>query len=140
MTKAEKASLATMTPEQLIEGFARETKLYQFSDVPLANEALKKKIEFGDEIVRRGGQSSLETLMANPDPFIAYSAADQLADMPQFREAALAVLDRIADACVGSASFRADIARNVIRYGDFRGDPIEHEKRLAVIRARENRG
>ena len=140
MTKAETAALPTMTPEQLIESFVRETKLYQLSDVPKANAALKNKVAFADETIRRGGHASLEALMANPDPFIAYSPADQLADISEFRQRALDVLDRIADACVGSASFRADIAQNVIRYGSPDGDPIEFEKRLAVTRARDNRG
>jgi hypothetical protein len=65
VTKAEIAALPTMTPEQLIEGFVRETKLYQLSDVPKANATLENKIAFVDEIVRRGGQASLEALMAN---------------------------------------------------------------------------
>jgi hypothetical protein len=140
MTKAETAALPTMTPEQLIEGFVRETKLYQLSDVPKANAALENKIAFADEIIRRGGHASLEALMANPDPFIAYSAAAALVKLDAFRERALDVLDRIAEARVGSASTRARIARNVIRFGDPDGDPVELEKRLAVIRARENRG
>ncbi len=139
MTKAEKEALSTMTPEQLIEGFVREAKLYQLSDVPRANAALENKIAYADEIVRRGGHASLEALMANPDGFIAYSAAAALVKLPEFREAALAVLDRIADGRLGSASTRARIARNVIRYGSPDGDPVEFEKRLAVIRARENR-
>ena len=139
MTKAEKVSLATMTPEQLIEGFVRETKLYQLSDVPRANAALENKIAYADEIVRRGGHASLETLMENPDPFIAYSAAAALVRIPQFREAALAVLDRIADGRLGFASDCGDTARNMIRYGNPNGDPVEYEKRLAAIRARENR-
>jgi len=139
MTKAETAALATMTPEQLIEGFVHETKLYQLSDVPKANKALEKKIAFGNEIARRGGHSSLETLMANPDPFVAYSAAAALVKITEFRERALTVLDRIADACIGTASTRARIARNVIRYGDYRGDPVQYEKELAesVARSRE---
>ena len=140
MTKAQMAALKTMTPEQLIEGFVREAKLYELSDVPNANEALEKKIGFAEEIIRRGGHASLEALMANPDPFIAFSAAGSLVKILEFREAALTVLDRIADARVGSASTEARIARNVIRYGDPDGDPVELEKRLAVIRARENRG
>ena len=140
MTKAETAALRTMTPEELIDGFVRETKLYELSDVPAANAALEKKIAFGEEIVRRSGQPSLETLMANADPFIAYSAAAVLVRLPDYRDRALAVLDQIADAKVGSASTRSRIARNVIRYGDPDGDPVELEKRLAVIRARENRG
>jgi hypothetical protein len=140
MTKGETASLRAMTPEQLIEGFIRETKLYELSDVPAANAALERKIALGEEIVRRGGQASLETLTANADPFIAYSAAAVLVKLADFRDRALAVLDRIADAKVGSASTRTRIARNVIKYGDPDGDPIELEKRLAVIRARENRG
>jgi len=139
MTKAEKAALATMTPEQLIEGFVRETKLYQLSTVPRSNEALKNKIAFADEIVRRGGFSSLIELTENADPFIAYSAADQLADLADFRERALVVLDRIADGRLGATSGLADTARNVIRYGNPNGDPVEYEKRLAAIRARENR-
>ena len=82
---------------------------------------------------------SLETLMENPDPFIAYSAAAALVKIPQFREAALAVLDRIADGRLGSASTRADIARNMIRYGNPDGDRVEVEKELAAIRDRYNR-
>ena len=131
MTKAETASLKSMTPEQLIEGFVREAKLYELSNVPRANEALEKKIAFAEEIIRRGGHASLEALMANPDPFIAFSAAGSLVKIPDFREAALTVLDRIADARVGSASTEARIARNVIRYGDYRGDPVQYQKELA---------
>jgi len=78
--------------------------------------------------------------MANSDQFIAYSAAAALVKIAEFREPALAVLDQIADACIGAASFRADIARNVIRYGDYRGDPIQYEKELAEVRASKNRG
>jgi len=139
MTKVEKEALSTMTPEQLIEGFVREAKLYQLSDVPRANAALDNQIAYEGEIKRRGGLSSLVQLMENADAFIAYSAAGALVTIPEFREAALAVLDRIADGRLGSASTRARIARNVIRYGSPDGDPVEFEKRLAVIRARENR-
>jgi hypothetical protein len=138
LAKAE-AALATMTPEQLIEGFVRETKLWQLGTVRKRNEALKNKIAFADEIVRRGGVSSLIDLMGNSDPFIAYSAADQVADLTEFRERALVVLDRIADGRLGSVSGLAQTARNVIRFGSPNGDPSEYEKRLAAIRAREDR-
>ncbi len=140
MTKAETAALATMIPEQLIEGFVRESKLYQLSDVAEANKALERATGFVEEISRRGGLPSLTPLMGNSDHFIAYSAADRLADLPEFRERALAVLDRIAEMNVGFASSRADIARNMVRYGNPDGDPAVVEKRLAAIRARYDRG
>ena len=140
MTKAETAALKIMTLEQLIEGFVYETKLYELSDVPRANKAADDLAAIAEEITRRGGLPSLAPLMDGPDLFLAYSAARLLARVDKFRDRALAVLDRIVDARVGSASTRARIARNVIRYGDPDGDPVELEKRLAVIRARENRG
>ena len=138
MTKAETAALSTMTSEQLIEGFVRETKLYQLSDVPRANKAADDLASIAEEIKRRGGLPSLAPLMDGHDPFIAYSAARLLARTEEFKERALDVLDRIADANIGSASFRADIARNVIRYGDYRGDPVQYEKELAESVARAN--
>lgn len=76
MTKAEITALHTMTPDQLVEGFVRETKIYQLSDVPAANAALKKAIAFATKTIQRKGESSLEELMVNQDLFIAYSAAD----------------------------------------------------------------
>lgn len=139
MTKAETAALSTMTPEQLIEGFVRETKLYQLSGVQRANKAADDLAAIADEISRRGGLPSLAPLMDGPDPFIAYSAARLLARLEDFRERALAVLDRIADGHLGSASTRARIARNVIRYGNPDGDPVEYERELAEVRARYKR-
>ncbi len=138
MTKAEKAALATMTPEQLIEGFVRESKLVQLSHVRRANIAVDDAEAYANEIRRRGGLPSLAPLLDSPDPFIAYSVARHLARLEEFRERGLAVLDRIADGRLGFASGRARTARNMIRYGNPNGDPVEYEKELAAIRAREN--
>jgi len=140
MTKAETAALATMTPEQLIEGFVRESKLVELSDVPRANIAVDDAAAYADEIRRRGGLPSLAPLLDSPDPFIAYSAARLLARLDDFRERGLAVLDRIAETNIGFPSSRADTARNMIRYGNPDGDPVEVEKELAAIRARYDRG
>ena len=129
-----------MTPEQLIEGFVHETKLYQLSSRRKSDAALDKKIALGEEIVRRGGCSSLMELMENSDPYIADSAGAALVKVPEFQERALVVLDRIADGQLGSASGLADSARNFIRYGNPDGEPVEVEKELAAIRARYERG
>ncbi len=143
MTKAETAALATMTPEQLIEGFVRESKLVEISINGGRGAEATKHVDaveaYGDEIRDRGGLPVLAPLMDGADPFLAYSAARRLARLDEFRERALAVLDHIAKMNVGTASFRSDTARNVIRYGNPNGDPVEYEKRLAAIRARENR-
>ena len=105
MSKAGTAALNAMTPEQLIEGFVHETKLYELSDVPQANKAADSLAAIAKEIARRGGLPSLAPMMDGPDLFLAYSAARLLARVDEFRDRALAVLDGIADACVGPASF-----------------------------------
>lgn len=139
MTKAERAALATMSPEQLVEGFVREAKLYELSDVSKANAALENELAYAAEIERRGGMPSLAPLLDSSDPFIAYSVARLLARLENFQKRALGVLDSIVESHVGFASDLADTARNMVRYGNPDGDPIEVENRRAAIRARYNR-
>ena len=90
-SRASTADLAAMTREQLIAGFGRDSKLYQLGGVAEANAAMERSVAIGKEIVRRGGSRSLAELMRNEDPFIAYSAADAVADLPEYRYTALAV-------------------------------------------------
>jgi hypothetical protein len=141
MTEAEAAAIATMTPEELISGFVRESKLIELGrNAGAKNRAVDAADAYADEIARRGGLPSLAPLMDGADSFIAYAAADRLGDVPEFRERALVVLDRIVEARLGFTSGRADTARNMIRYGNPNGDPVEYERRLVEIRERENRG
>ncbi len=142
MTKAEKAALATMTPEQLIEGFVREAKL-SYPGAPTSvremNEHGERSYAYLDEIGSRGGMQSLIPLLDSPDDWIAYRTACRLARHDETKDRAMATLDRIADA-EGIASGEADRARNMIRYGNTLGDPVEVEKELAAIRAEYDRG
>ena len=78
-------------------------------------------------------------LIDSPDTWVAFSAADRLADLEETRDRALAVLDRIADACVGYVSYRANTSRNVVRYGHPGGDPVEYAKRLTEIDVEERK-
>jgi hypothetical protein len=73
--------------------------------------------------------------MGSPDHWLAYYVANYYADHGATKDRAMAVLDRIADGRFRSASSAADTARNMIRYGNPFGDPVEEEKALAEIRA-----
>ena len=140
MTKTEQAALATLSDETLVEGFITEAKL---SDplfglpVEKANEHMERFYAYAAAISTRGGLPSLLQLIDSPDIWLAYCTGDRLADLEETRDRALAVLDRIADARIGYVSYRANTARNVVRYGHPSGDPVETEKRLAKIVADE---
>jgi hypothetical protein len=139
VTDQENAVLKKLAPEALIEGFVREAKLSDPA-MPLSaaemNVHVSRFYAFADEIATRGGLPALLPLLDSTDNWLAYRVADRLADLEETRDRALATLDRIADECSGGASASAERARNMIRYGDPLGDPVEVEKRLAEIRAR----
>ncbi len=137
-----KAELARMSPESLIEGFLRESKLVEASLNGFGSEeeggVHVAAVESYAAVIReRGGLPSLAPLLESDDPFIAYSVARLLARTHSHREAGIATLARVADLNSGVASVRADRSRNLLLYGDTLGDPVEVEKRLAEIRARE---
>ncbi len=142
MTKAETAALKTMTPEQLIEGFVREAKLEgmgtSIGTVREMNEHGAKSYAYLDEIGSRGGLQSLIPLLDLRDDWIAYRTASRLARHDETKDRAMATLDRLADS-EGVASGEADRARNMIRYGDPLGDPVEVEKERAANPARYGR-
>ncbi len=141
MTKAETAALKTMTPEQLIEGFVREAKLSDPTmptSVREMNEHGAKSYAYLDEIGSRGGLQSLIPLLDVRDDWIAYRTASRLARHDETKDRAMATLDRLADS-EGVASGEADRARNMIRYGDPLGDPVEVEKERAANPARYGR-
>ena len=141
MPEAGKADLKNLSPEALVEGFVTEAKLEDLGTsigtVAQMNEHGARSQAYAAEIVARGGSKSLIALFESPDNWIAYCAAAALVVHEKTRDVALATLDRIADECSGGASFSADIGRNMIRYGDPLGDPVEVEKELAEIRARD---
>jgi hypothetical protein len=141
MAKKQNLNVKALSPETLIEGFVTEAKLSDpamRTTVAEMNKHVARFYAYADEIAARGGLPSLLPLLDSPDNWIAYRTADRLADLPETKDRAMAVLDRIADECSGSASASAERARNMIRYGDTLGDPVEVEKRLAEIRARDS--
>lgn len=93
---------------------------------------------YAAEIVERGGAQSLVQLLDSPDNWIAYAAAETLVAREDTKDQALTTLDHLADERSGNASFAADTARNMRRYCNPGGDPVEVEKRLAKIRERED--
>lgn len=140
MTKAQKADLRKLSPEALIEGFVTEAKLSDPEtpcSVAESDEHDARWRAYAKEIIARGGSRSLLELLSSPDNWVAQCAGRALMAQEATKEQALAALDRIADECSGIASFSADTARNLARYGDPGGDPVELEKRLAEIRARD---
>jgi hypothetical protein len=141
MRKVEKKDLNELSPEALLEGFVTEAKLEDLGTsigtVAQMNEHGARSRAFANEIIARGGSKSLIALFESPDNWIAYCAAAALVIHEETKSVALATLDRIADERSGGASSSARIARNMIRYGDPLGDPVEVEKRLAEIRARD---
>ena len=118
VAKVEKGALKSASPQELIEGFVREWKIFEFADVDAANRQYPVAVAYDEEIARRGGLRSLAPLMDHDDPFIAYNAARLLMALDDLRDRALATLDRIADARVGFASSQADTARHIARYGE----------------------
>ena len=140
MAKTQKADLKNLSAEVLIEGFVFEAKL---SD-PETPGTVAELDEHGatwrayaSEIIARGGSKSLAELLDCADNWVAQCAGRALMVHEATKDQALAALDRIADECSGSASSSARIAKNMLRYGDPLGDPVEVEKRLAEIRARD---
>jgi hypothetical protein len=140
MPKHTKVDLKQLSPEALIERFVTEAKLSD-PDTPATVAELDQHgaqwRAFAAEIVIRGGAHTLIQLLDVSDNWVAQCAARALMVHAETKDRAMAALDRIADECSGSASSSANIARNMIRYGDPLGDPIEVEKRLAEIRARD---
>lgn len=134
------ADLKKLSPEALIEGFVTEAKLSDPetpATVPELDEHDAAWRAYASEIIARGGSKSLAELLNSPDNWVAQCAGRALMVHEATKDQALAALDRIADECSGIASFSADTARNISRYGDPDGDPVEVEKQLAEIRARD---
>ena len=138
----EKATLLTLSPEALVEGFITEVKLGDpLFGLPVeeANKHTDRWYAYSQAIAARGALPSLLPLIDSPDTRLAYCTTDRPADLDEPKDRALAALDRIADARVGTVSFMADNARNMVRYGDPGGDPVEIERNLVENRARECR-
>ena len=126
MTRSEKADLQKLSPEELLGGFVREAKLNDpamSTTVREMNDHGAASRAYAEAIVSRGGLASLLPLIDLHDDWVAYSAAAQLVRHDETKDRALRALDRIADACSGSASGFADRARNMIRFGDPFGPP-----------------
>jgi ElaB/YqjD/DUF883 family membrane-anchored ribosome-binding protein len=120
LTKAEKAELKKLPPEALIEGFVYEAKLNDpamLTTVAEMNEHGTRSRAYAAEIVARGGAQSLAQLLDSSDKWLAYSAANALADLAETKDQALSTLDRLAEERSGNASASAQTTRNMVRYG-----------------------
>jgi hypothetical protein len=104
--------------EQFEAASAEEGRLLHEGNAEHADAAGERADQLVARIKSAGATERIVPLLESETPFVAYESAKALLDEPQWKDAALATLQRLADARLGGASTFARALRNQTLHGD----------------------